>query len=182
MRPITLRQSALGASVIIPLPWGVFGSGAILRAQFLNNPVTALTYNVEHTFDDVYAVIPATYTRAGTVLTVELPNHGLATNDHVDLIVTEPNNFRNSADLPIVQSSFLPTVVDANSFTVPVLNQGPVAGNIGITPLRMVVDSTLVAQIASAQGAYTFTPRGTRIRVTAYTSGGVDFTITDTAL
>lgn len=174
MRAITQRLTAVGATPLVVLTRYMWEASVALRVSLL--PSATATYNVEHTFDDPFHVQTAAFTRAGTTATFTLTAHQLASNDAVQLSpVLALNGF--VGEVGLTQTSNLLTVVDANTFTVPVANAGPVAGTWGVVVCRMALHDVLFNQSASAQSNYEFAPRACRVRASALTGPGLDFSV-----
>src|SRR5262245_42541994 len=142
MRIVTVRLSALGSSEWVVVdrytPGFVVGLGAKLSSN------GNLTYSVEHTFDNILQDFKpsSTITRAATVATIPITNHGLAVADFVRVL---------GAGAPFDGSFAVATVPDQNSVTVTVLNTGPTTASIDATVCtgRVFAHDTLAVKTTS---------------------------------
>lgn len=174
MRQVTQRLAAVGATPLIPLTRYTWKASTALRVTLL--PATTATYSVEHTFDDPWLLRSLAFTRVTTTATFTLPAHQLANNDSVCLFPVAPLN-AFVGDVGLTQTSNLLTVAGADTFTVPVVDAGPVEGTWGAVVCRMALHDVLFNQTASAQSNYEYPPGACRIRATAMTGAGLDFSV-----
>lgn len=136
--------------------------------------ITAITYNVEYTNDDllgVTTVTPTSITRSTTTATVVSPSHGLNVGDSIRVFRTGfPDNQATSLDGLFSVAS----VTDLNTFTYTVANSGVSAGSAVsyYIPMRVTVLSSFSAKTASLDGNISFPCRAARLNVTAYTGTG----------
>ena len=172
MRPVSYTLSAAGFGAWIPLdylstPFNV-GIGVTLSDG------ATLTYDVEHTFDDIFNRRPiSALSRAATVATLDfLENHGLVAGDWIQV---------DSAGAPFDGGFAVATVVDANTITYTVANSGPTeaapASFARVVTARVFDHEFLVAQTTNGDGNYAFGCRACRLNVTAYTDGEATITI-----
>lgn len=156
-------------------PWIV--PNALLRAAGLGLALTFdvaanMTISVQHTMDDpnqnprLVAVA-----RAGTVATITDNGHGLAVGDNV--IMSQDGTFNGSFDVA--------TVVDANNYTVTVLNSGALNATPILQSFRVFNHATLngVTGVppARADGNYAYPIAAVRLKCTAYTAGKATLTV-----
>ncbi len=141
------------------------------------------TYNVEFTTDPLLGVgnrfmlfdaqIPTSITRAATVATVVLPNHGLDTDDAI--IVRSSNFPPGNGQTTALDGYFaVASVVDLNTFTYTVANSGITTASqfVEIIPTRVVIGSSMSALTTSFSGNFGFPIRAVRLNVTAYAGTG----------
>lgn len=165
MRPQRVTLSAAGFSPwlnINRLPKGNFG---VALGVELSSGAT-LTYSVQHTTDPLYNAQTQEWSasRTTTTGTITRTNHGLSVGDWVQMDAAAPFNTAYS----------VASVVDADNFTITVVDAGAAAVTKGASNLwtARVVDTTgLAAQTASKEGSYSVPPTACRLIITSYTSG-----------
>lgn len=169
MRPVEVTLGAAGNSRWIPLnryssAFGV-GIGVSLTSS------VSLTYNVQHTFSDIYAKTDQfSGSRTTTSLSITLPNHGLSVGDWVQLSGMAPALSYNIFDAEYAVAS----ITSANVFVVTVANTGAAAFPVGsgwLQKANVFNHASLVSKTASADGNYQFPPRACRLNVSSYSSG-----------
>ncbi len=175
MRPTQVTLSAAGFSPWVPLNRMSNSFGIGLGVKLSSG--ASLTYSVQHTFDDIYAVSQDfSVARVTTTATVTKTNHGLSVGDWVLIY----GNRDDQAWAPLVGEFTVASVVDANNFTYTVANTGAAsipAGAGKIQTARVFTHETLAAQTTSQDGNYQFPPRATRLVISSYASGIVTLDI-----
>lgn len=175
MRPVTVRRSAAGFSSWVVVDRYVAGFVVGLGVKLSSN--ANLTYSVEHTFDNILQDFRpnGVITRALTVCTVPITNHGLSVNDYVKIL---------GAGDPFDGEYAVASVVDQNNVTVTVANSGATAASIYATVVtaRIFTHETLAAKTTSDDGNYVAPPVATRLNVTAFVAGYADLTVTQGGL
>ncbi|MDX2059943.1 MAG: hypothetical protein SFV24_19190 [Gemmatimonadales bacterium] len=121
----------------------------------------SLTVKAQYTLD-ILQPQTCTWTRSGTTLTVNLPNHGLSTADSV--IAQELAAGLDGTYTPA-------SIVDANNFTLTVTDTGPLGGQGKFTPLRVFDHASLTGLTARASGSLGSPVSAVRLIPTAYVSG-----------
>jgi hypothetical protein len=173
MYPITQRLSAAGYSPWVPINRNQSSFHVALAVILSSGAV--LTYTVEYSLDNpndpsnlTQAFILA---RTTTSLNVNWVAHGRSVGDWVKLWGNGGGQLDGEYQVA--------TVVDANNFTVTVANSGPTAGSgTGwIQSMRVYAHSTLTNLGVSASGDFGTPVIATRLRVSAYTTGTVDFEV-----
>jgi len=169
MRIATRRLTAAGFSDWITLDYHVSGYGVGLGIVPSSN--ANLTYNIEHTFDDlsIFNTV-TTLSRTTTTATLTFANHGLTAGDWI---------FVSNSGNPVMDGSFtVASVVDQNNITYAVTNSGSTTGLVGtkFSFGRIFQHAVLTAQTGRQNGNYAFPPYATRINVTAFVAGYVDYT------
>lgn len=173
MYPITQRLSAAGYTPWVPIN-RLQTSFNVALAVVLSSGAS-LTYTVEYTLDNPHDSMNQTQnftlSRTTTVLTVIKTAHGLSVGDWV--------NLWGNGGAPLDGEFQVATIVDANTFTVPVAAAGLSAGNgTGwLQTLRVFSHATLTGLTASASGSFSSPPFATRLHVSTYSSGTADFDI-----
>ena len=171
----TIRQSANGFSNWIMLDYHITGFGVGLGTMPSSN--SNITYNVEHTFDDITATQPCSVTRSGTTATLNSPvNHGLAVSDWISVQGTGSSNLDGQFAVA--------GVTDQNNITYTVANSGATASSGGCRygSARIFQHAYLTALVSlngsnRGNGNYTFPPFASRINITTYTAGYVDLNV-----
>ena len=173
MRPVTVSLAAAGVSPWIPLDYlsTPFNVGLSVKLT----PGAVLTYDVEHTFDDLFdrAQIGA-LSRVAAVATLDfLSPHLLSVGDWLGV---------DTAGAPFdTELGVVATVVDADTVTYAVPNSGPTsvapASFVRVRKARVFDNEFLVALAASEDGNYAFPVRAVRLNVTAWTSGTAQLTV-----
>lgn len=131
-----------------------------------------LTYSVQHTFDDLYAVSNnITIARVTTTASVTQVAHGLSVGDWVKIT--------NSGDANLDGEYSVAAVTSVDIFTYTVANTGAASagGFVGLQKARVFNHEDVAGETASADGNYQFPPRATRAICTAWTDGQADFTV-----
>ena len=165
MRPVTVRMAAAGFSRWVLLDHYTTGFGVGIGLVFSDGATLECT--VQHTFDDIYKETLCPLVRTTTSLNVNFPNHGLSVDDWVQL-----------ADTEWAGQYAVATVVDANNFTVTVADSGSAAANPARVQTARTFDHDALTNIAAnADGNYQFPPQASRLLVTAWTDGFVDFNL-----
>lgn len=164
MRPVTVRMDEAGFSrwVLINTYTESFGVG--LGLTFSDG--ATLTCSVQHTFDDLAFESTVNASRVVTDLTVNKVNHGLGDDDWVVLMGT-----------PWDGEYAVASVVDADNFVLTVTDTGPAGMAVRMKSARVHPHDSLTGISADADGNYQFPPVATRLLVSAYTDGFVDFQI-----
>lgn len=163
-RPTTVRLGAAGNSDWIPLNAysDSFGVGLGVKLSSNGN----LTANVQHTFDDIYLETLCPLARSGTSLSVTKTNHGLSANDWVQI------------DDTIWAGQYaVASITDQNTFVVTVANSGATSGLGRVKTARVFPHVVLTSLTASADSNYSAPPKATRLNVSVYAAGYVDFTV-----
>jgi hypothetical protein len=168
-----LTQAALGNSAWAPTDYLEKPFAVSLGASISSGAV--LTYKVQHTFDKPQDVRPVlSLVRAGTVVTVNDPDHRLSVGDSL--------NFMNTGDANLDGQQEVATVVDADNYTYNVSNTGLLVpariAHVRLVALRVYDHVQMTGLSARADGNYAFPVRAVRLKVTAYTSGKVDLAVT----
>ena len=170
MRPVSVRQSALGYTQWIPMNrlQKVVNVG---QAVNLSTDAT-LTYRVEHTLDDIYQKSTEfDLTRTGSMATVTMPSlHGLRFGDWVCI---------TGAGVPFDGMYSVGSTPTPTSFNYTVAAVGPtVAPNSKIIQrARIFPHAVLVDLTASKDSNYAFPCTASRLNVTIFTAGFADYTV-----
>jgi len=131
----------------------------------------SLTYNVQHTFDELYTPSQGwSASRITTVGTIVQVNHGLSVGDWAMF----------DAAVPFRGEYAVASVVDADSFTITVADTGVaavVANTANMWKARVFNHEDLVAKTTSEDGNYAFPPRASRLNLSVYASGFAELTI-----
>lgn len=168
---VSVTALAAGASPWAVLDWEQSPFNCSLFAALAFG--TTLTYKVQSTPDKPNRPpTQVSLTRAGTVATVTHTAHGLATGDATVIMGSGDPNL--DGQQPTI------TVVDANTYTYPVVNTGATVGAPATKDITMRVfdHDTMTGLSARADGNYLFPVQACRLFVTAYTSGSVELTAT----
>lgn len=174
MRPVTLRLAAAGYTQWIPVDR--IQNSFLTTLGVILSSGAVLTYSVEYTLDDFQN--PAnltqqfTLSRTTTTLTVTKTNHGLSVGDWVKL-------WGNGGAPLDAEFASVASVVDTNNFTLTVADSGLTAGNgTGwLQTARTFDHATLASLSASGSGTISAPVIAVRLRVSAWTSGTVDFNV-----
>lgn len=173
MYPIAQRLSAAGYTPWIPI--NRLQTSFNVSLGVILSSGAALTCGVEYTTDNPHSadnlIQQFVLTRTTTSLNIKWTAHGRSVGDWVKLWGNGGGQLDGEYQVA--------TVVDANNFTVTVADSGPTTGTgTGwLQSLRVFDHATLTGLTASASGAFTSPPIATRLKVTSYTSGTVDFTV-----
>jgi hypothetical protein len=170
---VRVTQVSLASQTISPwIPHDYYQTPAnIGLAGFISSGAT-LTYSVQFTLDDLGASRAVTISQSTTVITVTDTGppgnggtHGLSVGDYVRIFGT---------GLVGVDGEYVSvaTIVSATQYTVTSgTSQTVVATPAQVVTARVFTHAVLTGQTARATGNYTVATRGSRLNVTAYTSG-----------
>lgn len=169
MRPISTTLGAAGAS-----SWLRINSKQIpfdLSFRVTLSSGAAMTYQVQHTFDDPEKRQNCSLARTTTTATLTLADHGSSVGDSVTV---------TGAEAPFDGTYAVATVVDANNVTYTVANSGATAAATDVarvTVFRVAAHATVTGKTASDDGSqYTAPVQAIRLNITAYTSGKATLT------
>ena len=175
MRIQTRRLIAAGFSNWVVLDFHVSGYGVGLGITPSSN--ANLTYNIEHTFDDLNTPVNACKTSvpngSGTV-TLTYNNHGLSVGDYIAV---------SGSGSTVMDGGYsVASVVDQNNITYTGTGTNTSGATLnGVAPGfvfgRIFQHAVLTAQTTRKDGNYAFPPYATRINVTAFVAGYVDYTV-----
>lgn len=169
--PVQVFLNAVGFS-----PWIIHDTEqsppAITLAGFVSSGAT-LTWGVQYTCDDLSnnANRNVGWSQTTTVITVTdtgpiggFGNHGLSVGDYVTLF-QGPDGGNLGTEYPVT------TVVSANQYTLTSVNSRSATGLGSVITARQFPHATLNALTARMTGNYGFPVKGSKLVVTAYTSG-----------
>lgn len=154
--PLAYNQSAFNTAL-----WAIPASGAVL------------TFTAQYSPDDVNGVpIIGSVSRVAAVATAVILNHGLSVADSVVV--------KKSGSLILDGTFDVASVVDANTITYAVANSGPTqsAADVEFTPMRVFPVTGLSALSVRTAAALTNPAGAVRLIISAFTSGSVDFLVT----
>lgn len=171
MRPVTQRLSAAGNTQWIPLNYiqAPFNVGI----WFLPGTGAAFTGNAQVSGDDaIENKHLVAISRVGALATVVDPLHGLVTGDSIVVSAAGApfdtfNVGTGAADI---------TVVDANSYTYPVINAGPLVAN-STSQLGFYRVFDLVAFTVRAMIQQVIPAQAIRLQSDSLAGGTVDFIV-----
>lgn len=177
MRPVyTTPLGAVGFTDWVPVSYRSAASFQVAIAVTITSGAS-LTYTVEHTLDDLWAVTDIwSAARSTTTLTVTKANHGLTAGDW--------NQFDAPSAAPALGQYSVATVTNANVYTITVANSGATtfaSGTANIHTARVLPHSSLVTKTVSADGNYAFPPRAVRLSVTIWASGTAQMAVIQTS-
>ena len=164
MRTQTISQSAVGVTPWIPLNYRQ--SPFCVSAAVDFDATGAMTYTVEHTFDDLgdFRQV-ASISRVGTAVTITfLAPHDLSTNDTVFVSASGVSGMDGSYTATVVS----PTVVTYVSAVSATSTGG---GNTLVTRIRPFPKANLTAKTVTAEDVYIAPITAIRLNVSLYTAG-----------
>lgn len=174
MHPITLRLTAAGYTPWVPINRLQTSFNVGLEAVLSSG--ASMTYTVEYSLDNPNGPMNLTQnftlSRTTTVLTVTKIAHGLSVGDWAKL-------WANGGAPLDAEFAAVASVVDANNFTVTVADAGLSAGNgVGwLQTMRATSLAAMAAKTATVASSLTFPVIATRLHVSTYGSGTVDFNV-----
>jgi hypothetical protein len=172
MRTTTQLSGAVaGATPWVPIDNSLLGFGLTIGCTISSGAV--LTYKVQYTHDKIFDTKVCNITRAATVATLKLTDHGLSVNDSIVVM--------QSGDANLDGTFAVATVVDANTITYTVSNTGlTLASNSSVvSTLRVFDHPTITGKTANSDGNIAFPVTGVRLNLTAWTSGKVSMTLNE---
>jgi hypothetical protein len=168
MRPIQVTVGAAGPSPWVPLnryqsPFNV-ALGVTLSSG------AALTYKIQHVFDDPQQTYQCSISRSTTTATVTLVSHGLVAGDSVTVV---------AAGAPLDGTFQVASITDADTFTYTVANSGATASgpSARLAKHRVFDHAQMVSMTNSEDGNYAFPIAALRLNITSYTSGKATLTV-----
>lgn len=173
MRPVYTELSAVGFSEWLHHDYRLVPANTTLDVALSSG--ANLTYSVEYTDDDIFAVIkpPRTLSRVGTTATLVFYDpHMLVVGDWVAV---------RAADAPFDGGFSVASVVDANTITYTVLNTGPTSPArpviVEVRKARVRAHGGLTGKTADDVAGLVLPVRGVRLNVTAWAAGTARLTL-----
>jgi len=196
MRPVRITVTAAGNSQWIPINY-IETAFAVGLGVVPWSTATGLTYNVQHSFDDLDQTRVAgnsiQITRVGTTATVFDPGpdglgHGMSTGDNVIIGGSGPpfDTLRTGVGIQNGDLGADITVTSNTAYTYTVANSGPLAdsGAAWLRRMRVFPHATLNSGTGNpgltglrADGNYAFPVRAIRLKANTLTGGAVDLLI-----
>jgi hypothetical protein len=172
MRSKSVTVSAVGVSNWIPVNWKQRPVNIGVAVDFSSGS-SGITYEVQHTFDDLGKKVPITsISRSGTTVTVVFASDHLVSAN--DSIVVEGSGI-NGADgvFPVA------SVVNSTTLTYTSSISGTATGNADtrVTLLRVFPHEFLTGKTVSDDGNYAFPVTAVRLSVSALTAGAATLTV-----
>jgi hypothetical protein len=164
MRTQTVSLSAVGVTPWLPLNYRQSPFNASIAVDF--DSLGAMTYTVEHTFDDFGAFIQyVQLSQVGTTVTATFPtSHDLNTGD--TLVVNGSGNPGQDGQF-IVTSTGLNTLTYVNAISQTSTSQSTVL----VARIRPFPKTAMTAKITIAEDLYLAPVTAVRLNVTAWTAG-----------
>ena len=166
MKPYSTTLSAAGVSNWIPLNHRA--EQITVGLAVVLNSAGNLTYDVEHTFDDITFHQDISISRSTTTATVTHTAHGLVTGDCAVVLNTGTTNFDGNRTV---------TVTGVDTYTFTCANSGVTSATGKAIPLHVFNHGTLAGQITSQDGLYDAPIRACRLNVTSWTAGTATLTV-----
>ena len=163
MRTTRISQSAAGATAWVPVDPTIAPFSLDINCVGSSNFVG--TYSVQYTTDDFMRFIPVVVTRATTVATLKLTNHGLTTSDTIIV--------QNTGDSNLDGTFAVASVVDQNTITYTVANTGKTLSEntAQAAVVHVTVHGTITGKTATFEGSQATPITAIRLNVSAFTSG-----------
>ena len=164
MRTQTISQSAVGVTPWLSLNYRQSPFNASVAVDF--DSLGAMTYTVEHTFDDFGAFIQfVQLSQVGTTVTATFPTaHDLNTGD--TLVVSGSGNPGMDGQF-VVTSTGLTTLTYVNATSQTASSQSTVL----VARIRPFPKTAMTAKTAVAEDLYLAPVTAVRLNITAYTAG-----------
>ncbi len=163
MRTTRITQSALGATAWVPVDPTISPFSLDINCVCSSN--ISATYQVQYTTDDFMRFIPVVVTRATTVATLKLTNHGLTTSDTIIV--------QNTGDSNLDGTFAVASVVDQNTITYTVANTGKTLSEntAQAAVVHVTVHATITGKTATFEGSQATPITAIRLNVTVFAAG-----------